>query len=52
MYVLQYPSNWGTYYTLMNVGYAHTIEAECSLAATELCMSSTFLQKESSGRNF
>ena len=25
MYVLQCPSEWGTYYSLMNVGYAHTI---------------------------
>ena len=25
MHVLQCPSDWGTYYTLMNVGYAHTI---------------------------
>ena len=25
MYVLQSPNEWGTYYALMNVGYAHTI---------------------------
>ena len=25
MYVLQCPNEWGTYYALMNVGYAHTI---------------------------
>ena len=25
MYVLQYPSDWGANYTLMRVGYAHTI---------------------------
>ena len=25
MYVLQCPNEWGAYYALMNVGYAHTI---------------------------
>ena len=43
IYVLQCRSEWGTYYTLMNVGYAHTIYAEFSLADTELRMRSTFL---------
>ena len=46
LYALQCPSEWGTYYILMNVGYVHTIYVDCSMAAIGLCMRSTFLPKE------
>ena len=40
------PVNGGLIYSLMNVGYTHTIISNCSLAAVGLCIRCTFLPKE------